>query len=323
MLAFAVQVQGVHDVLSTHPGDLKAIFTARMATALLRDPKIKGMRGIETASGLSRDSVFTYLPQEHETSYGLLYCVDRGSENSYDDQRSGQYVVIGNPSNALVTGVTTDTSKYLSSSQESLTSQEQGVLPTADVLAQGRERLKDPRVWEVMNPERDMWAHRSSLAEPLDYQPLGHRVWALAFLLGAADVTLTFTQVRELLGLSERQSRNLVVQLEEAGLAQRRRGRETLVDFLFATVLLDSSSVSFFYEADRAERAHAKQERHHRERQVLASRRTRHGREAWLLIRHPHPGWSPETLAFHSPANELKLAAMFEKTMTRRLALAA
>ena len=325
MPAFAVQVQGVHDALLTHSGEAGTIYVARMAMALLRSPDLKGQRSIEAASGLSRDTVFDHLPGEGETSYGLLKCIDRGSQNTYEDQHVGQYVVTGNIPNALSqSSIKTGTSSTTGGTSSTVPiDRTQGVRDLAGVLAEGRERLLDPRVLEALDPARDVWAPRSLLAAPLDYRGAGHRGWALGLLLGLADVTLTYAQVRELLGLSERQTRNIVTQLEEAGLVDRRVvGRMTLLDFTFASTLVETHSMRFFNDADRAERAHHKREHHHRERTLLASRKTRHGREAWLLVRYPNPHWSPETLRFYSPANELVVAAMFERSM-KRLVLAA
>jgi hypothetical protein len=300
-----------------------------MADAIARDGSIQSVRAIESASGLSRETVFTYLPAQGETSYELLHCADKGSENSYEDRHEGVYSVVGqkpNPSptsrsRASRTGEVV-TPPVLAEEKEELRSQ--GVRNVTEVLAEGRKRLLDPRVSAALDPSRDTWAPRSRLAGELDYVGAGHRGWALGVLLGLQDVSLRLADVRELLGLSAKQTYLVVRQLEEAGLARRSAlGRETVVEFRFDSVLVRTFSDFFRESSDRRERAHHKELRGVHERKIMASRRTLHGKHAWALIRHPNPAWSPENAAYHCRQNELTIAGFYENGFQKGWAKAA
>jgi hypothetical protein len=300
-----------------------------MADAIARDGQVQSIRAIEAASGLSRETVFTYLPAQGETSYGLLHCADKGSENSYEDRHEGVYSVTGEKPNPPPTSRSraSSTGEVLPPAvlaERSKNDSSQGVRDPAGVLAEGRKRLLDPRVSAALDPSRDTWAPRSRLADELDYVGAGHRGWALGVLLGLQDVSLRLADVRELLGLSERQTRAVVAQLEDAGLARRSSlGRETIVEFRFDSVLVRTFSDFFRESSDRRERAHHKELRSVHERKIMASRRTLHGKHAWALIRHPNPAWSPENAAFHCRQNELIIASMYERGFTRSWAKAA
>lgn len=297
-----------------------------MTIAHLRDSDLSGMRSIEAASGLNRTTVWKYLPAEGETAYGMLHCSERGSGEDYYNPLAGRYEVVGNRSNAWSgTGVTTVKSRETGVPQGLQEtpgpSGTQGVGGIAEVLAEGRKRLLDPAVWEALDPSLDIWASRQAQVETkYDCRAAGHRGWALGLLTGLADVTLTMAQIRELLGLSERQTRNVVAQLEEASLATWHRGTG-LVELTFTTALV--GTYAQIPDGDRADRAAHKQDQHHHERKVLASRRTRHGMLARSMIRFPNPHWTPEVAGFYTSVNELAVAALLEGSMTRRLALAA
>jgi hypothetical protein len=313
----------VHQVLSA-PHTAAMIYVSRMAVAVALDSDAQSVRQIEVASGLSRETVMTYLPQEGESAYGLLSCVEKGSENTYWEMRRGSYANTGKEPNTLTLSGENQGEPVPSTpllDQEHSLPLGQGVRNVAGVLAAGRERLRDPRVQAALDPSRDVWAPRSSLAEANDYRPAGHRGWALAVLVGAADVALALGDLRDLLGLSERQTRNVVAQLEAAGLATRwREGRETIVELCFDTMLVSMERTP---EADRRDRAIHKKRQHEHERRLLASRRTPHGRHAWLLIRYPYEGWDAATREYYCPANELKIAAFFEPGFKKEWAKAA
>jgi hypothetical protein len=316
-----------------HTGSTRAIYESRIYAAVGSGmTELSGVRALEAASGLGRQTLLDTLPDQGAASeHGLIVGLSRGTFD-YEHPEVGEYSFadLGKSDTGWIRN-TFGRQGFISESRGGVVSplsavkdqvepsQTGGAPDLAGVLRTASDRLGREEVRLALDPSLDSWAPYGRDTPTR----VGHRGWALALVLGLQDCELTLSQVQTLTGLSERQNRALVGHLETAGLASRvRRGRETHVVFLLDSVLVNPYAMSYDPDADRAERARKKRERAHWEAACLRSRRTTHGREARQLIRffRPDETTPPQVIDLMRYHNQLQLAKLLESEFTWKAA---
>jgi hypothetical protein len=319
-----------------HTGSTRAIYESRVYAAIGSGmTELSGVRALEAASGLGRQTLLDTLPDQGTASeYGLIIGHSRGTFD-YDKPEVGEYSFAdlgkcdtgwirntfgrGSSISMTRTGVVSPLSTPEDQVEHPEHSARAGVPDLAGVLLAAADRLRREEVRLALDPSLDSWAPYGRDTPTR----VGHRGWALALVLGLQDCELTLSQVQMLTGLSERQNRALVERLETAGLAYRvRRGRATHVCFCFDSVLVNPYAMSYDPDADRAERARKKRERAYWEAACLRSRRTPHGQRAWQLIRffRPDETTPPQVIDLMRYRNQLQLAKLLESEFTWKAA---
>jgi hypothetical protein len=313
-------------------GSTRAIYESRIYAAVGPGmTELSGVRALEAASGLGRQTLLDTLPAQGTASeHGLIVGHSRGTFD-YDEPEVGEYSFAdlgkcdtGWIRNTFGRGCSLSMTRggvvsRGSAPEDQVDHPESAGAPDlAGVLRTASDRLGREEVRLALDPALDSWAPAGVVSTGA-----GHRGWALALVLGLQDCELTLGQVQTLTGLSERQNRALVTRLEAIGLAHRTKvGRTTHVSFLFDSVLVNPYAMSYDPDSDRAERARKKRERAYWEAACLRSRRTPHGREAWQLIRFFRPDEStpPQVIDLMRYRNQLQLAKLLESEFTWKVA---
>lgn len=241
-----------------------SIHEIRVAWALTRDPDLKGLRAIERASGLSRESVLAVIPQTGQTS-ALLHCIDRGVWGWEEAERVPMQVqrVVTSPDH-----------NSFSPSELLNYVQEVGTSTGIDLLEYEDEKIISDRLMSLLNPAQDLWVNRAG--------QMGDEGWVLAFLTQCRTGRFTLANLATIWRMSERQARRVIARLAETPWAEKTRvdGRVALdVDF---TYLLTEEGFNDYSSFDRESR---KSETHQYEAESVRLMKTERGRSVREMVR--------------------------------------
>lgn len=248
---------------------------ARVATALLIQPELKGKRAIALASGLHERTVEDLVPWTEGEQVGFLVCTQTGTEGPLSDEprKTGWQVV-----------------------QCNRTLLPQGLLPTSVEVLQG-EVVGDPQGlararmtgaitsgctggtsagWGL-DPKLDCWAEGRAGVGGVGTTGWALTLLALAGLVGRPgdsdrEIQVGLRESAEVLGMTERRARDLLARMEDAKLGWRVRG-----GFVLIPEMLDEGAQG----QDRADRRRA---RHEREVRAYHDPLTKFARRDFLVI---------------------------------------
>lgn len=232
--------------------------------------EIQGLRSIERASGLSRDSVLAVLPSEGEVTT-LLHCSSRGRFTWDEDEREVMQI-----------SRRTDLDHSDTSLLFNPLSVQEGWVPMTllkekirkDDSTSGREVTA---VSELLNPALDIWSNTGGDLE------FGDAGWVLALVTGFLRVTFAPAEIARITRLGERQVRRLVAKLEKWNLASRERhGREVRITVDFSVMALDGETLEAFTKTNRL--AHKSQE-HQLEAESVSVMGTDQGRTVRHMVK--------------------------------------
>ncbi len=236
----------------------------RVAWALTISPDLKGLRAIERASGLSRESVLKVLPASGEST-DLLECPDRGQFAwDLEDRRS---MVVRQRSSADHTS---------SPSTENLNYVQEVGTPGRSVGEedQNRDGQQMTGIGDLLDPALDIWANTGG------DRAYGDAGWALAMVTGLRPMTFSLDELRTITRLAERQLRRFLKKLGSF-VTREKTGRTVAVTVDFSWMAHEDLVQDY---SGRAREAHKARE-HTLEAEAVQSMGTERGRTVREMVR--------------------------------------
>ncbi|MET4646093.1 hypothetical protein ABID95_005850 [Streptomyces atratus] len=217
-----VDLDAMLAVLRDHP---EAVQECRIAFALLNGP-VRGLRGLEIASGLSDKQVWeiTSSLDGGLSSFGLIRTVERGTSWTSEGREKGLYALADTDRENV-------TKKILYNNPPTPLGQEVlKDLKNLKDLKRHRDVFPSGIALKLLNPALDLW--RRSKIE------LGSEGWRVAVITGLAPVEMSMVEWAELLQVTPANARKLAVKFETHGVATRTKQGRTVRIALDWSVLL-------------------------------------------------------------------------------------
>ncbi|MFE7762968.1 hypothetical protein [Streptomyces sp. NPDC057438] len=192
--------------LAEHP---HAVQECRIAFSLLQGP-IKGIRGLEAASGLSDKQVWEITSAEDGglSPYGLVQTIERGTSWTSDGREKGSYALADTDRDDVTREFYIETSPFLSKEgwrEGKEVEHHRDVVPIGIAL-------------QILDPSLDLWRRGAT--------DLGSEGWRVAVLTGLAPVEMSMAEWTELAGVTEANARKLARKFEAHSIATRtKKGR--------------------------------------------------------------------------------------------------
>jgi hypothetical protein len=257
------------DAVKAIVSGITSIHEARVAAALSRED-LKGLRAIERASGLSRESVLKVIPASGESSR-LLECPDRG-QFAWEDEDRRAMVVRLRSSADQDSFSSTEELNYVQEIGTSGTSSTSG--SSVEEVDQQHSDLDMTAVETLLDPALDIW---SNTGGPLAYGDAG---WALAMVTRFRPTTFSLEELRTITQLGERQLRRLLAKLGSF-VTRLKTGRSVAVTVDFSWMTHEDLVQNYV----KTERVSSKARQHQYEAASVQDMKTERGRSLRHIVR--------------------------------------
>ncbi|WP_326755120.1 hypothetical protein OH738_10675 [Streptomyces hirsutus] len=286
----------------------RALNEATIAWALEIHPFLSATRGIARWTGAHKETVQQIAgPTGGTSDFKFLYTASRGRSSVIEEERedmqlrfnslagrswtplgpsgyrhyAAQYLSeVPIPSGAWAERILEEKDSQRSNGREIAGIREELV----NDLVKTSEEFEKLEGWDldwsrtllrILDPADDQWAEEGDYA-------WGKQAWRLAVLFGARDIFVTAKDLEALLGLKERQVRNLLNRWTE-GLAlavEEKVGRTKIYTLMFHSIL-HPDGMAYLGYTGRKNRMFAAMQRDTKERATAARRGTPEGAIAW------------------------------------------
>jgi hypothetical protein len=264
-----------------------SVAEARIAAALLIDPdSLSGSRALERACGLSRSTVLNTIPAEGESS-DLLHAVSRGESGLIDPRPMDVRVVHrhsagqdANTFSSLGSSPCDESEKVVALVQLAITTYETDKTSETNERARTQAHTRAHGYQRLLDPSRDLWSN--SRQDSVGTARAGDLGWVLATVYGPAERTVSYEEVRTLLGLSPRGLSAALRRLESGGWVRRERQAGRWVIRMLWWLLAEPEAEEIVGPRGR-QRSHGI--RHAGETKIFQRRRTPLGLIAWVTCK--------------------------------------
>ena len=268
----------------------------RVHAALVADPDVRGLDGIEAKSGLGRKTLLGekvrgtsgVLPAEGESS-SILRCVTRGIFTvDQDDRRPMQIEALPYGPSGKWSSAHHQTSEGSSNllykkgleALEEKGKKDLGQGNGAQMTTSGETASVAPWIEQyeqLLRPDRDIWANRAVG----NREALGDAGWALAMVYGFEPVQVPLKDVQALLALSPKQVQRV---MDKLGF-ERTSGRGAVVTVDFSRLVHEQAEEEGWYNGPGL-RAAQKARKASDKKKAAGRRGTRHGFAAYRVHQH-------------------------------------